>query len=210
MAGIGCANSAPRGKRSAHSRGTQGSPLSTGCRPRRADATGDGRPGPSACALGDAPEVIIAQTAPAPPAWLWPLADTRIVHAFRPPATTYGIGHRGIDLAAERGQSVHAVAGGVVSFVGEVAGVPVVSVDHGHLRSTYQPVKASVRTGERIDAGTPIGSVASAGEHCPDACLHLGARIGDDYLDPMRLLTTRRVVLKPLHPTAVPRADGPG
>ena len=98
-------------------------------------------------------------------------------------------GHRGVDLAAGPGQPVLAVAPGTVTFAGAVAGVGVVVVDHGAVRSTYQPVVARVEAGEQVQAGTVLGVVTTVGSHClPASCLHLGARRGDDYLDPLRLL----------------------
>jgi len=37
--------------------------------------------------------------------------------------------------------------------------------------------------------------MASALSHCPSGCLHLGAKRGDTYLDPLLLLTVPRIVL---------------
>lgn len=154
--------------------------------------------------------MIPSEPAPPPPAWQWPIDGHRVLHPFQAPASTFGPGHRGVDLATEPGAVVRAVADGVVRFVGEIAGVPIVSVDHGRIRSTYQPVTASVRVGEAIVAGAVLGSVARKDGHCPLTCLHLGARAGDDYLDPLRLLAPRRAVLKPLRPAAARRAGAPG
>lgn len=142
--------------------------------------------------------MIAVESTPPPPVWQWPLQHHRVLLAFRAPVSAFGPGHRGLDLAAEPGSEVRAVANGVVRFVGEIAGVPVVSIDHGRIRSTYQPVSASVRIGDRVTVGTPLGAVTSTGGHCLSPCLHLGARIGDDYVDPLELLTPRRAVLKPL------------
>ncbi len=141
---------------------------------------------------------------PAPPdrgrEWVWPL-DPRpaVVATFAPPADPYGPGHRGIDLLGSPGQLVLAVAPGRVTFAGQVAGRGVVVVDHGRLRSTYQPVVAALRVGAHVDAGDRLGTLTSVGSHClPDACLHLGARAGDTYLDPLDLLPTGPVRLLPL------------
>lgn len=146
----------------------------------------------------------------APPAWVWPLASTEILSRFTAPAHAYGPGHRGLDLAASLDAEVRAVADGVVAFVGVVAGVPVVSVDHGAIRSTYQPVAATLAVGDRVRAGTPLGTVTAGSGHCPRPCLHVGARVADDYLDPLRLLTPQRAVLKPLGRVGVRHADAPG
>jgi murein DD-endopeptidase MepM/ murein hydrolase activator NlpD len=128
--------------------------------------------------------------------WTWPLGDRRVVEAFDPPNTAYSAGHRGVDLPGVVGEPVRAVASGRVTFAGSVAGVGVVTVDHGGERSTYQPVKVDVRRGERVRAGDSLGRLRAAGSHCASACLHLGRLAGDAYLDPLdRLGSASRVRL---------------
>lgn len=210
MTGIGCANSGPRRIRCPQSRGTRGVPLSTGW-----PGGGPGaQPGVHASARRprgrDASRVLPLDIVSSPPAWGWPLTGTRVIRAFEPATGPYGPGHRGLDLAGQPSAPVRAVADGVVAFVGEVGGVPVVSLDHGRIRSTYQPVIAEVRAGDRVHQGMSIGTIAPGHEHCAATCVHLGARLDDGYLDPMRLLAARRVVLKPLRPVAVRLADAPG
>jgi hypothetical protein len=103
-----------------------------------------------------------------------------------------------VDLLGWPGQTVLSVAAGEVSFAGQVAGTPVVSVLHGGERSTYQPVVATVRRGELVARGQPIGSLSNLGGHClPLTCLHLGRRAGDAYLDPLELLGGGPVRLLP-------------
>jgi murein DD-endopeptidase MepM/ murein hydrolase activator NlpD len=123
-----------------------------------------------------------------------------VVRPFVRPATRYGVGHRGADLLGHAGQPVLAVDDGVVSHVGVIAGRGTVTVVHASgLRSTYEPVMATVRRGERVVRGSPVGSLAVAGSHCGAlACLHLGALREDDYLDPLSLLGGARVRLLPL------------
>lgn len=95
-----------------------------------------------------------------------------------------------MDLAGRPGSPVRAVDDGVVAFAGSVAGVRSVSVDHGSVRSTYQPVDAEVRRGARVARGEVLGSLLVAGGHCyPAACLHLGRRHGATYADPAELLS---------------------
>src|SRR5689334_16395582 len=66
--------------------------------------------------------------------WLRPV-DGAVVHPFEEPASVYGPGHRGADLAAPPGTPVHAANDGVVSFAGSVAGTMHVTVAHtGGLR----------------------------------------------------------------------------
>src|SRR3954468_3215546 len=87
----------------------------------------------------------------APPGpWQWPLAGgPTVVRPFAPPAARYGAGHRGVDLAAAAGTPVPAAGAGVVGYAGLLAGRGVVTVVHGSLRTTYEPVAALVRTGQR-------------------------------------------------------------
>ena len=142
--------------------------------------------------------------------WGWPL-DPRpdVVQPFVPPTHPYGPGHRGADLAGSVGQPVLAVDGGRVSFAGQVAGRGVVVVDHGRLRTTYEPVLVAVRRGDPVGPGKVLGTLTLAGGHClPLACLHFGARDGETYVDPLALLGTGRVRLLPLDGSApVPCCD---
>lgn len=142
---------------------------------------------------------ILAAALAVPPAhagdgtWTWPLGERRVDGAFDLPDTEYGAGHRGIDVPGRVGEPVRAVAAGRVTFVGSVAGVGVVTVDHGGERSTYQPVSPRVRRGHAVDAGDVIGRLRGSGSHCATACLHLGRLEGADentYLDPLDRLAT--------------------
>ncbi|MCS6712331.1 M23 family metallopeptidase [Brachybacterium sp. EF45031] len=140
-----------------------------------------------------------------PGSWSWPLAAPhRVVHPFEAPPTPYAAGHRGADLAGA-GVQVRAVDDGVVRFVGQVAGRPVVSIQHaGGLQSTYEPVRSSVQAGQPVRRGDVIGTLdeaSTSASHCaPQLCLHLGARLAGGYLDPLLLLGDRRgpSVLLPL------------
>jgi murein DD-endopeptidase MepM/ murein hydrolase activator NlpD len=104
-----------------------------------------------------------------------------------------------VDLAGMNGTPVLAAGDGTVVFVGQVGGRRVVSIDHpGGLRTTYEPVLASVTTGELVARGQPIGTVEAGHPGCTAlACLHWGVRRGMDYLDPLRLLGLGHVRLLP-------------
>ena len=130
----------------------------------------------------------------------WPLhPKPRVVTPFDRPDQNWLPGHRGVDLAGHEGGSVLAVADGMVVFAGSVAGKPVVSVDHpGGLRSTYEPVTASVAPGTRVRRGTMLGSLVSGHEGCSSACLHWGIRRGREYLDPTALVRASPIRLKPV------------
>ncbi len=94
---------------------------------------------------------------------------------------------------------MRSVAIGVVSYSGEINGVGVVSVLHSDgIMSTYQPVLDPVSRGSSVRHGQRIGSLGDQGGHCwPVTCLHLGARVGRDYIDPMLLLRPWEVSLLP-------------
>ena len=72
-------------------------------------------------------------------------------------------------------------------FAGRVGGKPVVSIDHGGVRTTYEPVQAMVLAGQRVAMGQLIGRVSSGG-HCGQRCLHWGLRDGLIYLNPLLLI----------------------
>jgi len=128
-----------------------------------------------------------------------------VVRGFEPPATRYGPGHRGVDLAGGAGAAVLAAGGGVVGFAGSVAGRGVVTVVHGGLRTTYEPVEALVTAGEVVLTGEPIG-VLRPGGHCGllRTCLHWGLLRGQEYLDPLALLSSRPARLLPVWGVPLP------
>lgn len=111
-----------------------------------------------------------------------------VVTAFSAPLTTYGPGHRGVDLAASVGDPVASGAAGVVTFAGRVAGRGVITVNHGSgVDTTYEPVTPSVSKGDRVQAGELIATL-STGSHVEG--LHWGLRRGGSYYDPMLHLLT--------------------
>jgi murein DD-endopeptidase MepM/ murein hydrolase activator NlpD len=134
------------------------------------------------------------------PVGVWPLQPTpEVMRAFDPPDTRWGAGHRGVDLAGTVGQVVHVALAGRVTFAARLAGRGVVVVDHGTTRTTYEPVSATVRVGDVLARGQPIGTLELAGSHCfPQACLHWGWRRGSTYLDPLLLVGGGPIVLLPL------------
>jgi murein DD-endopeptidase MepM/ murein hydrolase activator NlpD len=139
----------------------------------------------------------------------WPLEPRpEVVRGFEPPPKPWLAGHRGLDLAGSPGQEVRSATPGTITYAGQLAGLGVVVVSHGPIRTTYEPVVASVRSGATVKAGQPIGRLSAAGSHCsPAVCLHWGLRRGDEYLDPLSLLTSGPVRLIPLSQPAAAR-DG--
>lgn len=120
--------------------------------------------------------------------WEPPVAND-ISDPFRPPATRFGAGNRGLEYATTGGEPVRAVDDGRVTFAGPVGRRLHVVIDHGNdLRSTYAFVRSvAVIRGQRVRAGD-IVAVADPG-------LHLTARLGDSYVDPRLLFAGARVEL---------------
>jgi hypothetical protein len=121
--------------------------------------------------------------------WVRPVAGG-IVRPFDPPASRFGAGHLGVDLAAPAGTSVHAAGPGVVAFAGSVAGALHVVVAHaGNLRTSYSFLATiGVRRGERVASDDAVGTSGGVGMGHDGSVLHFGLRSGDTYIDPMLLL----------------------
>ncbi|HET7666106.1 MAG TPA: M23 family metallopeptidase [Mycobacterium sp.] len=135
----------------------------------------------------------------------WPLRPRpAVVRMFDAPSPNWNRGHRGVDLAGAPGQPVYAAAAGTVVFAGELAGRTLVSIAHpGGLRTTYEPVRPTVRVGQLVENGSAIGALIAGHAGCAAAaCLHWGAMWGAasraDYVDPLGLLAGTPVRLKPL------------
>ena len=134
----------------------------------------------------------------------WPLRPRpAVIRLFDAPSPNWNRGHRGVDLAGAPGQAVYAAAAGTVVFAGLLADRPVVSIAHpGGLRTSYEPVRPLVRAGQLVSAGTALGELMAGHPGC-GACLHWGAMWGPaaraDYVDPLGLVVTTPVRLKPLH-----------
>ncbi|WP_071056824.1 M23 family metallopeptidase [Corynebacterium jeikeium] len=129
--------------------------------------------------------------------------DAQVIRDADIPDAVWEPGHRGVDLQASPGQVIVASRGGSVAFAGVVAGTPVVSISHADgIRTTYEPVVARVRTGQKVRRGEAIGVLADAAT-LPEYArkspgLSWGARFegkGRVYIDPMTLLGSVRVRL---------------
>lgn len=174
--------------------------LLTGAAGPRALPTGDDRPaGPTTAPLASTTEADAPAAAVPGVRYDWPTGGpARVLRPFDPPPQRWAPGHRGVDLELGEGAVVVAAADGTVVFAGPLAGRPVVSVAHADgLRTTYEPVSAAVRRGDRVSRGAVLGTLAGPA-HCPGGCLHWGALRGRDvYVDPLLLLGRPRVRLFP-------------
>lgn len=134
----------------------------------------------------------------------WPLRPRPpVVRQFDAPRPDWQRGHRGVDLAGVADQPVYAAGTATVVFAGPSGGRPVISLAHaGGLRTSYEPVRAAVRPGQRVTATTVIGTLEPGHPGCGvAACLHWGAMWGPasraDYVDPLGLLASTPIRLKP-------------
>jgi murein DD-endopeptidase MepM/ murein hydrolase activator NlpD len=135
----------------------------------------------------------------------WPLRPRpAVVRRFNAPSPNWNAGHRGVDLAGAPGQPVYAAGSATVVFAATLAGRPVVSLAHsGGLRTSYEPVAAAVEVGQLVTPESVIGTLAPGHPGCgAAACLHWGAMWGPaaraDYVDPLGLLISTPIRLKPL------------
>ena len=127
--------------------------------------------------------------------WDWPLKPARLSAGFDRPPQNWLPGHRGVDLVGQAGDQVRAAGNGVVTYAGLVAGKGVVVIKHGSLRTTYEPVSASVVVGSRVRVGQVIGTLTPGDSHCSTqrfvSCLHWGLLRGEKYLNPLSLVQKR-------------------
>ncbi|WP_133985391.1 M23 family metallopeptidase [Kribbella voronezhensis] len=155
-----------------------------------------------ALALALPPPATAAPPGAEPSPAVWPLTPRpEIVRGFELPAKPWLPGHRGLDLSGSPGQPVLSATKGTITYAGPLAGRGVVVVTNGPLRTTYEPVIASTHVGATVAPGDQLGTLSSAGTHCPPrTCLHWGLRRAATYLNPLTLLTASPVRLLPLAP----------
>lgn len=142
----------------------------------------------------------VAGAAPPPP--YRPPVDAPVVDPFRPPTVPYGPGNRGLEYGTPSGTEVRAAGDGEVVFAGSVAGSLHVTVRHSDgLRTTYSFLaRVDVVAGQRVRQGDGLGITAGH--------LHLGARVGDAYLDPAALFGAGPPTVR-LVPFDDPPGEGP-
>ena len=135
--------------------------------------------------------VIPGAAAPASAAgpWRWPVTGP-VINGFDPPASPFGSGHRGIDIAGAAGTPVLAPAPGTITFAGPVAGHLFVTIDHGGgVESTYSWVSAIVvKKGDVVLTGTLIARSGSGHPSDLVPSLHVGVKLHDVYVDPLAYL----------------------
>ncbi len=158
--------------------------------------------------IGHEPQRLPSQESRVPSAprgqrWGLPLDGPPIIlRRFAPPAQVWLPGHRGVDLATRPGQVVRAAGPGLVGYAGPLGGRGVVMILHAEgLRTTYLPLHASVRRGQRVQRGDVIGTVEDNVGHCRAHCLHWGLIQTGHYQDPLLLIGHGLVRLLPRWPS---------
>ena len=146
----------------------------------------------AACAVSfalAAPALASPRVAPltlGSPSFVWP-AQGIVTTSF------YRWGHDGIDIGMLRTLTVRAAAPGVVELAGQPAGyegygnvvtvrvAPGVVTIYAHLSSW------SVKTGDKVAAGQPIGIAGCTG-YCTGTHLHFEVREGGTAVNPLQFL----------------------
>jgi murein DD-endopeptidase MepM/ murein hydrolase activator NlpD len=147
-----------------------------------------------AITLGAATVGTATEPAGAQPPPFVPPVDAPISDPYRPPATPYGAGNRGLEYATRPGTAVAASAEGFIAFAGIIAYERYVSIDHdGGIRTTYSYLATiEVVAGQRVAQGDVVGEAGDL--------LHFGARRFRQYIDPASLFEN----LPPLRARLVP------
>ncbi len=114
-----------------------------------------------------------------------------ISQPFREPACPYCAGRRGVTFASRPGEPVRAVAHGMVTFSGFVAGTAYLVVAHDDgLLATYGRIgRTWLRAGQRVRAGQVVATAGAVD-------LHFGLRDSGVYIDPEPVLGVRRYPLR--------------
>ncbi len=143
-----------------------------------------------------------ASAALAAPCWSPPVTAA-VTDPFREPVCRWCLGNRGLEYGTDAGESVRAVASGVVAFAGAVAGTRYVVVRHGDgLRVTYGNLSETrVSSGDVVGRGSLVGTTGGR--------LHLGVRDGERYVDPAPFIGALRGVVRLIPADGSPAAPAP-
>lgn len=131
-------------------------------------------------------------------------SNATVIDPFRAPECARCAGNRGIEYAVPANAVVRSGLRGEVVFVGMVANVRYVVVRasaNPQVRVTYGGLAdVVVEQGEELRRGDALGTMGEsdargAGDARGIARLHLGVRVGDEYMDP--LVVARGSAAKP-------------
>lgn len=129
-------------------------------------------------------------------AWRLPLGSPlRISAPYDLANGPFQAGHRGIDMPTATAAQVTSPTNGVVSFAGTVVDRPVLSIQvDEHTIASFEPITSTLEVGDVVARGDPLGTVSTGG-HCRSECLHLGVRVNGAYVNPIRFLVGRAVLV---------------
>lgn len=162
----------------------------------RTEGAGRGRPGGDA-----APVAFSAGQETASGRWSRPvMGDYRVSAAYGIPGNWQAGHHTGIDFAMPVGTPVYAIGAGSVVFAGEAGAygkAVTVRMDDGYYALYAHLSRISVNDGERVKAGSPVGSSGATGR-VTGPHLHFEVRSKRGYgsdVDPVAYLARRGVRL---------------
>jgi murein DD-endopeptidase MepM/ murein hydrolase activator NlpD len=119
--------------------------------------------------------------------------NATVVDPFRAPECSRCAGNRGIEYAVPSNSVVRSGLDGRVVFAGMVAGVQYVVVRASAnplVRVTYGGIaEVAVAEGDEVVRGTALGTMGSSISRDVSGAvkLHLGVRVGQDYVDPLAM-----------------------
>lgn len=126
--------------------------------------------------------------------WVLPVSGYRITARFGSSGAMWSSTHTGLDMAAPEGTQIVAVANGAVTeagWAGPYGNRTVMTLDDGTELWYCHQSAISVRAGQKVTAGQPIGAVGATG-NVTGPHLHLEVRPGGgDPVDPERALAFR-------------------
>ena len=144
--------------------------------------------------------LVPSNAAVAAPCWQPPVVG-HVTDPFREPSCPYCAGNRGLEYRVGANVQVRAVAAGVVTWAGAIAGNRYVVVRHANgWRTTYgQLSESALRSGDRIARRSIVGTASMTfyfglrvGEQYCDPAPHLGQLVGRPRLVPIDGSTARR------------------
>lgn len=123
--------------------------------------------------------------------FLWPVDGGAFMRPYGEPRRHHI--HAGVDIRGARGQQILAANDGMVAFSGRThSGYgTMVILDHGDgVQTLYAHAqKVLVKTGEKVQRGTPIALVGRTGNATTEHC-HFELRVENRPVDPMPYLET--------------------
>lgn len=126
-----------------------------------------------------------------------PPVDVEVTRGFEAPTSKWSAGNRGLEYRVREGQPIRAAGPGTVTFAGVIASSRYVTVLHADgIKTTYSYLDTIyVTEGQSVQVSDLLGLASDR--------FQLGARRGDQYLDPQQLFQRDRAYLVPLDaPTA--------